>query len=494
MVKKGLFYIRNFYFQFLHWILFHFKFRRIFKNSDLPSNLLKSYCSQRSNKSNKSLCNAPFSSFYLGLDGYVTPCCFNRKIKFGKYNSQLFHEIWNGKIMNEFRKELMNYKFPEGCTKCKDHFLNSNFKAMGALNYDNLPGLPEQPSQLIFELSNKCNYQCIMCKGSDYDWLSIIEQNRTENTNYTFLFNQLDSVIPKLYEAKFLGGEPFLIESYYNIFERIISLNPNCILDVQTNGSILDDRLKKIMEKGRFRIGTSLDSLNAETFGNIRKGGDLKDVLGNIDYFFNYTRRKNTSLYFAICLMTVNWEGIPDIINFCNSYNAHVFFNTVMTPQHLSLFCLPPEKLEPIISYLENAKLRAANYIENSNKIAYLEYVAELRTWYQYEVKLNKINRDNMDELEGIPLSEILNELKSKYQRAFISNEYQNINMQNRYSLISEKLLETFPDDIYFKKMLRSTINMPDEEFKKGISKKNIDELLSISKQEYSRIKTSYTR
>ena len=112
------------------------------------------------------------------------------------------------------------------------------------------------------------NLECIMCYGN---FSSSIRKNREKLPSTPTVYDEkflesLDPIIPDLKYVKFLGGEPFLINIYYEVWERIIECNPNCLIDVQTNGTILNDRVKDILERGNFRIGVSLDSLKKETY------------------------------------------------------------------------------------------------------------------------------------------------------------------------------------------------------------------------------------
>jgi MoaA/NifB/PqqE/SkfB family radical SAM enzyme len=75
------------------------------------------------------------------------------------------------------------------------------------------------PKVMEFELSNECNLECVMCNGS---FSSSIRKNREKLPpiispyNDDFV-NELDAFIPHLTDAKFLGGEPFMIEIYLKI-------------------------------------------------------------------------------------------------------------------------------------------------------------------------------------------------------------------------------------------------------------------------------------
>ena len=111
-----------------------------------------------------------------------------------------------------------------------------------------------------FELSNICNLECVMCNG---DYSSLIRKNREKRDELAIPYDekfllQLEEYIPFLEEVKFYGGEPFLIELYYGIWEKIIRLNPAVRISVQTNATVLNRRVNEVLSKTNFHINVSL--------------------------------------------------------------------------------------------------------------------------------------------------------------------------------------------------------------------------------------------
>ena len=68
------------------------------------------------------VCPYPFYNLIINPDGDVTACCadWKRKLVFGNLNNQSFQEIWNGKILRDFWKEMLkgNKSCYEMCSKC----------------------------------------------------------------------------------------------------------------------------------------------------------------------------------------------------------------------------------------------------------------------------------------------------------------------------------------------------------------------------------------
>ena len=194
-------------------------------DSEVPSgpltqDLIEAYDESRINHPHESLCNAPFSNMYFGHDGNVTACCYNRTHELGTYPHQTVKEIWTSSKAEELRDLLSKNDLSSGCGSCEKLLLSKNFDAVIAKNYDLLPYSANYPTKLEFELDNTCNLECTMCFG---EFSSSIRKNRENKPPLLSAYNdafvdQLEEFIPNLHSTRFFGGEPFLIDIYYNIW------------------------------------------------------------------------------------------------------------------------------------------------------------------------------------------------------------------------------------------------------------------------------------
>ena len=222
-----------------------------------------------------------------------------------------------------------------------------------------------------------------MCTGY---FSSLIRKNREKLPSIpspyedTFV-EQLVPFLPNLKDAKFLGGEPFLIPIYYKIWEKIAEHNPNINVHITTNGTVLNQRVKSILEKLNCGIVMSIDSIEKDTYEKIRVNGRLETVMKNFEYFLEYTRRKKTWLTFAVCPITTNWKEMPGMVEFCNRKGINIFFNTVFQPFELSLRSKSQNELEEIIHCYKQQKLPVENYLERQNRDCFLDLTNQLNKW-----------------------------------------------------------------------------------------------------------------
>ncbi len=350
----------------------------------LTPEALQKYNLQRPKNSTYQGCWAAHRSMYLGLRGNVSACCYNKTYFIGKYPYQTLEEIWFGEKRKQLNRELKKYNFELGCHGCHELIVSGNFKGLPAKNFDFLPDADAgYPTKMDFELSNECNLECIMCRG---EFSSAIRKNREKlpkiPTPYgEDLVEQLKPFIPHLKNCHFLGGEPFLIPIYMNIWETMNRLNPTINISIQTNGTILSERIKRILDSMPFDISISLDSLEKENYEKIRKNGKFEKLMKNLEYFSSYCQRKNTNFHLSFCPMPQNWHELPNFVHFANSKKSKLFFNTVYYPLSCSFQSLSKQELDSIVSQLENQNLPRNNDFERFNALAYDQVVQLIEYW-----------------------------------------------------------------------------------------------------------------
>lgn len=333
----------------------------------------------------KLLCGAPFNNLFFGNRGRVMACCANKLHVLGEFPAQSIEEIWRGAKANELREAIAQGDFSKGCKVCHVLLENGNPSGAPMSAYSTEVELSDSfwPARLEFELTNTCNLECIMCTG-EYS-SSIRERREMKPPLYDPYGNdfmeQLKPFLKHIKQARFVGGEPFLIARYFDIWEYLAEENPMAQLYIQTNGTVLNARVRNLLERIHASISVSIDSLQPQTYSQIRVNGTLERTLENIRYFNDYCKQKKTQLSLSFCPMSMNWKEIPDIAQFANSLNATVFYNTVDYPAHLSLKNLPAEQLRDIITELNLKELPLNTDVERLNYETYRQQISELKSF-----------------------------------------------------------------------------------------------------------------
>ena len=343
---------------------------------------VKEYNHTRNRRVRYTLCQAPFTNLYFSRTGDVVSCCFNRDFVLGKYPDQTPNQIWNEVKIKQFRKKLKNNSLEKGCEVCLRELKNENFNGVIAKHFDFLRRKRKYPVMMEFELDNTCNLECIMCQA---DLSSSIRKHRDKKPKIETPYDEqfVDYIKPWLRTAellRFSGGEPFLIDLYYKIWDYTLQHNPNCKFYVQTNGTIINSKIEKYIATGKFDIGISIDTLNSEKFARIRKNATLPEVLSNLNRFIEL-RNSDRGLVISCTVLRENWEDIPDVINFAIEKRAQIVFNTVWTPLKYALHNLKSKELEQIAELYKNNRIDAVDNLSEHNSKMFEALIKQIEAW-----------------------------------------------------------------------------------------------------------------
>lgn len=365
----------------------------------IDGDLLLAYNQTRRPECRDTLCHAPFKNMYFGHHGKVRSCCYNRQHIWGEYPGQSIKDIWIGAAAQSLRTYINNNDLSLGCESCSNHMEAKSFDGIKSKMYDELPLHDKYPTSIEFELSNACNLECIMCSGR---FSSSIRANREKKSPIESPYDesfvdQLDEFIPHLHETKYYGGEPFLVELYYQIWDKTVSSNPNCRISVQTNATILNNRVKKLLEKGNFHLNISLDSLVKPNFEAIRVNAKFETVMENIHYFHEYCNTRNTFFGISACVMKQNWKEIPNFVPFCNQLNAPIYYHTVWHPKESALRFWSPEQLKEVHDYFKSFSFPDTTETEKKNKQHFSDLVRLIDSWCQTRIKDVKYQKSIID-------------------------------------------------------------------------------------------------
>jgi Flp pilus assembly protein TadD len=214
---------------------------------------------------------------------------------------------------------------------------------------------PEWPKIIEFAGSNNCNFECIMCNG---ELSSSIRANREglpplPKVYSDQFFEDLRPFLPHLKQAKFLGGEPFLAQECFRIWDMMLEGGSKTQCHVTTNASQYNSRVERVLEALPVSLSVSVDGATKDTVEKIRVNSNHDELIRNLHRFREYTKRRGTWMGISHCLMRANWHEFGDVLLLADSLECEVFVNTVLTPEHCSLFTLPPGELDRIVDEME---------------------------------------------------------------------------------------------------------------------------------------------
>ncbi len=343
------------------------------ENPTLSKEELIAYNKNRKFGVHKELCFAPKKSMIFSFDGNVYLCCENKQYSIGNITSETVHDIWFGEKRAFIDKKInTDYNLEYGCINCKYKIQNKDYTLALAQVFDlKTNNHSVYPARLDFEIHNTCNLECVMCSGV---YSSSIQINRYKKPAIPIRYDesfidQLNEFLPHVNYINLIGGEPTLISIYYKILERAIELNPGCVFHIQTNASTLNDRFRKILEKGNFQIGISIDSLKRDLAEKIRINLNFEKFMENVRYYLKLHNENRIKVTVNICPMPYNWREMVDIIRFCNENKVTVFLCIVNAPYYNSFLSVSPEYIDKVHRELTCmlGELPRSNYFETGN-------------------------------------------------------------------------------------------------------------------------------
>jgi len=361
---------------------------------------VQSYNTVRNCVDKGTLCHAPENSMYFVRDGSVTACCYSREAPIGRYPDQTLSEIWNGARARSMRSALRRNELPAGCELCYPQIVAGNYEGFLARGFDayavqrdsaditrreavQIGVASRYPSRMEFELSNKCNLECAMCSGQ---FSSSIRRNREKLPSLPEIYDdsfleQLIHFLPHLKTASFVGGEPFLIDIYYKIWDQLASVNTNCAVSITTNGTVYNNRVQQLLQKLNCQINISLDSVTRSTYEAIRVNARMDRTLANLDHFIDHNLRNSNPLTISVCPVILNCRELPDLVEFANHRGIRVFFNTVTFPLSQSIRTLPSDDQYDLAHLYKSRRREANNEIEAANWDALTGVACQIEYW-----------------------------------------------------------------------------------------------------------------
>lgn len=347
------------------------------------------------------LCFAPFKNLYFGIDGSVSSCYAESfVVNYGKYPEKTIEQLWHSDTAGKIRALVKNKHLAPACNLCYTQVLEKNYEVSYANVYDQHNAHNDFPVSMEFYLDNTCNLECIMCSPENSSLIAKQKNIHSHANPYDANFvSELKQYIPYLKHTFFFGGEPFLIPIYYDIWNNIKKINPECQIDITTNGTILNQKVKKALHNGSFNINVSIDSLQKERFEYIRKNAVFENVMENLHHFHDYCKTNHHKFFMSFCPMQQNWDEIPDMLKFANKLNAGLVYNRVWNPSSCAIWSLEPSKLKEIYQYLDGFSFSAGSDIQKFNIEGYNTLKNQVEIWYKTALEFANNYPDITDQI-----------------------------------------------------------------------------------------------
>ncbi|QWR76996.1 GTP 3',8-cyclase MoaA [Candidatus Magnetomonas plexicatena] len=127
-------------------------------------------------------------------------------------------------------------------------------------------------------ITDRCNLRCIYCMPDGRALASLPDILSFEEI-LKFIEAASEVGIKKI---RITGGEPLLRRGLPDFIKSIKAIGTINDISLTTNGQLLGKYAQSLAESGLNRVNVSLDTLNAQRYSDITRGGSLESVLNGI--------------------------------------------------------------------------------------------------------------------------------------------------------------------------------------------------------------------
>ena len=346
-------------------------------------------------------CSAPWVAIRQDENGSVVPCStyFDRfkNVKIGETHKNL-QEFFDGKEYYNFRMRMVTNEDIPGCIECKVDAKNGNPSHRDYWNEKYPHVVTPSIRELELCLSNKCNFQCIMCNSHfSQNWyeddiaLNNIGVDKVgqiaPQKHLTSPYDLLDVNLENLTLLRILGGEPLIEDNFLKVFkvleeQKIIQ---NVELFINTNNSVFPNKKWQyyLPKFKKISLVLSIDSIGKLGEWN-RRGLNIKDFKINSAKWMNYT----TNISYNSVIHNFSILGLNDLINWIDlpihygMEGENHALDLILKPHYLSILHLPDITKELISNKLDKKLDKVSEFMfsEKNNP----EYTNQYIKFYKH--------------------------------------------------------------------------------------------------------------
>ena len=135
------------------------------------------------------------------------------------------------------------------------------------------------PRSVRLSLTDRCDLACIYCRPHDHDSYLRAEERLDLDAWKTMVTGLVRAGVRRV---RLTGGEPLLHRDVVSVVRFLHGLELDDVA-LTTNATRLAALARPLRDAGLRRINVSLDTLDAERFARMTRGGDLGRVVAGID-------------------------------------------------------------------------------------------------------------------------------------------------------------------------------------------------------------------
>ncbi len=138
------------------------------------------------------------------------------------------------------------------------------------------------PSEIILEVTNRCNEACVMCHFHGLGVERKRELGDMPREIWEKVLREIEAVAAPVYLITHGAGEPLLYPHLFDLLEQALAI-PHVTVGFMTNGMALDEQTaERLVRMGVHWLAFSVDGVDPELHRRFRRGSDLPRIEENI--------------------------------------------------------------------------------------------------------------------------------------------------------------------------------------------------------------------
>ena len=133
---------------------------------------------------------------------------------------------------------------------------------------------------LRISVTDRCNLRCEYCMPEE--GIQLLNHSDILSLEEMAAFTEV-AVKNGIDKVRITGGEPLVRKGITDFVKLLAKIEGIRDLSMTTNGILLGEMATNLKEAGLHRINISLDTLNADKFKTMTRGGNLNDVLEGVN-------------------------------------------------------------------------------------------------------------------------------------------------------------------------------------------------------------------
>jgi len=277
----------------------------------------------------ETFCVNPYLNLSIHPSGVVKACCMIDKEYITDDGYQTLDKssilkFWNSKDRQKMIQDLNNGNRINECRACwnEEKAGKESKRIRDNKKYqDRVLDSTMLPVVLDLSMGNLCNIKCRICSPvHSTPWM--IEESKIINNpkyfknekwksfkdsfleNNSFVWDDIEKLLPNAEHLDFAGGEPFYIDKHWNIIDMCVKngWSKKQYIHYNTNGTIFPEEHIYIFEEFKFvDIQISSDGIEKK-FEYLRHPANWNKVENNIQRFIDAKNNSNTDWLLSICI------------------------------------------------------------------------------------------------------------------------------------------------------------------------------------------------